>query len=277
MKYRSPAKINLDLRILKKREDGFHEMTTVMAPLELADTMTFEKADSYQLFCDFPGVPPDETNLVSKAVRLLEQKTQRTFTYHIHLEKVIPHGAGLAGGSSNAATTLLALNELEQLELTKDQLAELAAGIGSDVSFFIYESIAQCRGRGELVEPVDLSFEANVLLVKPSFGVSTPQAYKAWKDSSKIKGISYAEQEYRGLKMANDLERPVFQKHRFLAELKMWLLDQPEVEVAMMSGSGSTVFAIVNGGAAKFNEGLKMLDPNLWICETKLLPGNAEP
>ena len=270
MKFRSPAKINLDLRILRKREDGFHEMTTLMAPLELADTLTFKKADRYQLFCDYPGVPLDDSNLVSKSVRLLEQKTQRRFQYEIHIEKMIPHGAGLAGGSSNAATTLLALNCLEKLGLSQAELSEIAAEIGSDVSFFIYESMAQCSGRGELVEPLDRDIEANVLLIKPSFGVSTPQAYKAWKDSSELKGISYTEQVYSGLKMANDLERPVFQKHRFLAELKMWLLDQPEVEVAMMSGSGSTIFAILNSSGIELEKRVKALDSTLWLRETPI-------
>lgn len=262
----SPAKINLNIQILGKREDGFHSVKTQMLPLPLTDTVTFTPSTRLQLHCDYPEVPLDESNLILQAVRLLETKTNRSFFYNIHLEKNIPHGAGLAGGSSNAASTLLALNKLENLNLSRETLANLAAKIGSDVSFFLYETLCECTGRGEIVKPLEKKFNAPLLLVKPNFGVSTPSAYKAWSESKKINDINYSEQICQGFSLINDLEKPVFAKHRFLAELKMWLLQRTEVDAALMSGSGSTIFAILNQTPKNLITELQNnLDPTLWI------------
>ncbi|MDB9741283.1 4-(cytidine 5'-diphospho)-2-C-methyl-D-erythritol kinase [Akkermansiaceae bacterium] len=265
--YKSPAKVNLSLKVLGKRADGYHELETLMARISLYDTLTFKKSDTLSLQCDFPGVPLDDSNLVIKALKALEAHVGREMNYAIHLEKHIPHGAGLAGGSSNAATTLMALNELENLHLSKEVLATIAAKLGADVSFFLYETSCLCRGIGEIVEPISLAVDKKLLLIKPDFGVNTPAAYKAWQSSKKIKGISYLAQQMPWGEMVNDLERPVFAKHRFLAELKMWLLAQPEVEGALMSGSGSTVFAILSDTQEEFllvNKLKNEINPLLW-------------
>jgi len=264
---RSRAKVNLSLRILGKRDDGFHELVTRMAPLELADQLHFEKAEGYSLHCEVEGVPLDESNLVTKAVRLFEKELGREVAWSITIEKVIPHGAGLAGGSSNAAAALRALNQLEGAGFSNKQLAEMAAVIGSDCAFFIYDQVCDCAGRGEKVSPVEFSGEATLVLLKPSFGVSTPTAFKAWKDAREIPGVSYAPQQTSLGELVNELERPVFQKHRFLAETKTWLLAQPEVKAGMMSGSGSTMYAIVENklaGQAIVRRALADLDPTLW-------------
>ncbi len=219
--------------------------------------------------CGQAGLPLDESNLVMKALRLFERKTGKSMNYHIDLVKRIPHGAGLGGGSSDAATVLMALNEMEGINLPRAELMSMAGELGSDVPFFIDGGICRCTGRCESVSPMpEMSgFKADVLLLRPSFGVSTPDAYKRWKDSRELPGVSYAARTWNGMEFVNDLERPVFEKYMFLAEIKSWLLEQEGVEVAMMSGSGSTVFAIFNSSAdgnvlaAKAKE---QIDPTLW-------------
>ena len=187
----------------------------------------------------------------------------------IALKKRIPHGAGLGGGSSDAASTLLALNELFETNLPREALAKMAEMIGSDVPFFIFQSAAVCKGRGELVSPTRLREQLSVLLLKPEFGVPTQWAYSRWRDSREIPGVSYGAQEFAEQTFMNDLERPVFEKFVFLAQLKMWLLKQPEVGAALMSGSGSTVFAVLrsNADADLLAKRAKAeLDPELWTC-----------
>jgi 4-diphosphocytidyl-2-C-methyl-D-erythritol kinase len=152
-------------------------------------------------------------------------------------------------------------------------LAKIAETIGSDVPFFIFQSAAVCRGRGELVAPTKLSEPLLLLLLKPAFAVSTAWAYSRWRDSREIPDVSYAAQDFAGQTFVNDLERPVFEKFIFLARVKTWLLDQPEVGAALMSGSGSTVFAVMreNADANRVAKRAQAeLDPELWtcVCET---------
>ncbi len=267
------AKVNLNLKILGKREDGFHAMETRMAPISLADQLTFTPAEEYCLECDQAGVPLDETNLVTMAVRIFQRETGRACAYRVLLEKHVPHGAGLGGGSGDAAATLRALNKLEGTGLSMKVLAEWAGEIGSDVPFFVYDSVCECSGRGEIVEPIEWPHTLDALLLKPSFGVSTPAAYKSWQDSEEISGVDYATQSMQWGEFFNDLERPVFQKHRFLAEMKMWLLEQEEVAAAMMSGSGSTMIAILHDPLKADileQRAKEELDPTLWCAAVKI-------
>ncbi|NNE93575.1 MAG: 4-(cytidine 5'-diphospho)-2-C-methyl-D-erythritol kinase [Verrucomicrobiales bacterium] len=245
----APAKTNLSLRVLGKREDGFHEIETRMVPLTLADELTLDwtKENAVNLTCSDPDLPTGEENLATKAVRALEQRTGKTFSLKIHIEKQIPSGAGLGGGSSDAAAVLRAINEMAELNLSTEELAEVAAEVGSDVSFFVYGTVCDCRGRGEIVEPVeDFERELPVVLVKPNFEISAAFAYQNYVDSKAIPGVPYVSQICPWGEMVNDLERPVFQKHIVLARMKEWLLGQPEVHAALMSGSGSTMLAVLN-------------------------------
>jgi 4-diphosphocytidyl-2-C-methyl-D-erythritol kinase len=264
----APAKINLYLRVLGKRDDGYHQVKTLMIKLPgLADQLTFTESEEFAFTCSDPAVPSDETNLVVKAVRAFEAKTMLASKFAIHLEKIVPHGAGLGGGSSDAATTLLALNEIHGEPLGKSQLSTIAASLGSDIPFFLFPGAALCTGRGEIVNPADSPPPLHLLLLKPSFGVSTQDAYGRFGNSQGIPGISYRNQRLDWGTISNNLERPVFQKHRFLAELKHWLLARNEVKAALMSGSGSTVFAIIKKpvDAEKLaNEARTALDPTLW-------------
>ncbi len=263
----APAKLNLSLRIFGKREDGFHELETLMVPVAgLSDLLEITRAESYTLETGGVEVGPVDDNLVTKALRIFEQRTGAACPYHITLEKRIPAGAGLGGGSSDAAAVLQALNRLEGAGLGKDDLGEMAEQLGSDVPFFLRNAACWCRGRGEILEKTSVE-ELEVLLLKPAFGVDTVDAYQRWEGSAELPCVRYGEQDIDGLGMVNDLERPAFTKFPFLAELKMWLLEQFEVRAALMSGSGSTVFAVLEEGApgeALAARALKEMDPKLW-------------
>ncbi len=253
MTLHSPAKINLWLRVLGRRDDGFHEIQTRLCRLALGDTVEVEHlgtSTGTTLTCSAPGVPLDESNLAMKALRAFESRTGKESSWRIHLEKKIPAGAGLGGGSSNAATVLHACNELTGRPLSRAQLIELAAQIGSDVPCFLLDTpAADGEGRGEQVTAVEFPWQLPLVLIKPPFPIPTPWAYKRWADSKEIPGILYAPQICEWGAMANDLERPVFEKFILLPTLKMWLLEQGEVRAALMSGSGSTMFAIVDNPA----------------------------
>src|SRR6476619_3054439 len=272
MQVTAPAKINLSLRVLGLRSDGFHEIETFMSPVSLCDEIKIEQQSGKQeiaLRCDDLSVPQGEDNIVVRAAKVFFEETKITGGVSIALKKRIPHGAGLGGGSSDAASTLLALNELFETNLPREALARMAEMIGSDVPFFIFQSAALCKGRGELVSPTRLREQLSVLLLKPGFGVPTQWAYSQWQDSREIPGVSYVAQEFTQESFVNDLERPVFEKFVFLAQIKMWLLKQPEVSAALMSGSGSTVFAVLrsNVDADLLAKRAKAeLDPELWTC-----------
>jgi len=264
----APAKLNLSLRILGKREDGFHEIETLMVKLPgLADHLDFQESKEFTFHCDDPEIPSDESNLVVKAARAYQNATGQSGRYALKLRKSIPHGAGLGGGSSDAAATLLGLNSLYGHALAMESLIEIGAALGSDIPFFLHSGAAICKGRGEKIEQVPSPPQARVMLFKPRFNVSTPDAYQRWQQSAEIPSISYSPQSVAGLSYFNDLERPVFQKHRFLAELKQWLLARSDTAAALMSGSGSTVFAILKENAqaeALAEAALQELDPHLW-------------
>ncbi len=268
----APAKINLFFKILRRREDGFHEIETLMAPISLADELRIESGEAgggVEFSTDDATLPVGEDNLVVRAARSFFAEIQEEPRVRIDLRKKIPHGAGLGGGSSDAASTLLGLNRLHGARLPPACLTNLAAALGSDVPFFLAQSAARCRGRGEIVEPVVQLPQLSLLLLKPEFGVPTPWAYRQWQDSRELPGVNYAPQEVGEMTLQNDLERPVFEKHIFLARMKVWLRKQPEVEAALMSGSGSTMFAILReaGGAEPLaTRAREELDPKLWTC-----------
>src|SRR5215813_4228833 len=170
----APAKINLSLRVLGRRTDGFHEIETLIAPISLCDEIKIKQHSGRQKIafrCDDPSVPKGEDNLAVRAAKIFFKETKFSSSVSIELKKRIPHGAGLGGGSSDAASTLLALNELFETNLPREALARMAEMIGSDVPFFIFQSAAVCKGRGELVRPTRLREQLSVLLVKPGFGV----------------------------------------------------------------------------------------------------------
>lgn len=248
MELSSPAKINLWLRILGRRLDGFHDVETRLCKIAIADTVELNRLESGKnvtLTCNVPGIPLDESNLAIKALRAFEARIGHAHSWRIHLEKRIPSGAGLGGGSSNAASVLLAANELSGQPLSLAHLLDIGGQIGADVPCFLLDSpAADGTGRGEQVSPAAFPWKLPLVLIKPAFPIPTPWAYKQWQNSKELRGVLYAPQLCAWGSMVNGLERPVFAKYRLLPALKTWLLEQTGVQAALMSGSGSTMLAI---------------------------------
>jgi 4-diphosphocytidyl-2-C-methyl-D-erythritol kinase len=264
----SPAKLNLSLRLLGKREDGFHEIDTLMTPVPgLCDELSFTPAKSFSFTCDVPSIPDDDTNLVVKATKLFEKLSKKKCKAAVHLTKVIPHGAGLGGGSSNAAATLRAWNSLHNDVLSEEKLHAAAAQLGSDVPFFLGTNTARCSGRGEVITPVPALPSMPIVIFKPAFAVATVDAYNRTANPIEIAGISYDPIAFPWGEVVNDLEKAVFSKFIYLAELKKWLYSRPEVAAAGMSGSGSAMFAILKKPELGENLILQVrerVDPILW-------------
>ncbi len=279
----SPAKVNLTLRVLGKRDDGFHEISSLMQPLSLADRIivNISDGDGISISCDNPTVPIDERNLVHIAASLFLEKAELKRQVDIDIIKKIPVGGGMGGGSSNAATLLMGLNELCDRPFDEQGLLELAASIGSDVPFFILESPAVARGRGELLERVTLP-PLSYLLINPGFEVSAGWAYTnlGLTKSGKNNNLMYLEKypvspkEAAGI-LYNDLERPVLKAHPDLIRYKCMISEHGAL-ATLMSGSGPTVFGIFDGPAgakAALNEISGHLDASVLICTAEGLAG----
>lgn len=249
---RSYAKINWTLDVLFKRQDGYHELRTIYQTVSLHDTLTIiETADTIELACNDPRVPNDETNLAFKAAELLREVAGIQKGARIEIEKRIPVAAGLGGGSSNAAATLLALTKLWKVEIDERELIRIAASLGSDVPFFLIGGTALGVGRGEEVYPIEQIQSEHLLLVNPGFAVSTRNAYQKLSRLTRpeaalnipftllaAKGISGLPLEAR-----NDLEEVVLTAHPEIAEVKRRLVGL-SARHALMSGSGATVFGV---------------------------------
>jgi 4-diphosphocytidyl-2-C-methyl-D-erythritol kinase len=255
----SPCKVNLLLNILGKRPDGFHELETVMQPVPVHDRLTLDALPmGIHLTCNDPALSSGPDNLVHKAAVKFFQATQINSGVRIQLEKHIPMAAGLGGGSSNAAHTLAALNELYYHPLDDQRLQSLAAELGSDVPFFLQTAPALATGRGERVESLKpfLAFEgAWILLVHPGFGIATAWAYQQLaKFPAALNGQSGRARELVSLletgdlasaggSFYNSLEAPALRKYPLLALFQEFLRENGAV-VTLMSGSGSTTFAV---------------------------------
>lgn len=257
----SPCKVNLLLNVLGRRADGFHDLETLLHPLAIHDRLCFEKGRSgVQLSCTEASLPVDSSNLVHRAAVAFLEAVGISDGVSIHLEKRLPLAAGLGGGSANAAVTLLGLNRLFDRPATPDALTEIAAGLGSDIPFFLQNGPAIGTGRGERIQPIE-PFESlrgtAILLVRPGFGVSTPWAYRSLANhpeglnGTPGRAVDLAERlRIGGVEAARDgffnsLEAPVFRKYPILAVLKDYLLEQGAV-AALLSGSGSTTFALMD-------------------------------
>ena len=262
---KSPCKVNLILNILGRRADGFHELETVMQPVNICDAMTFERAGaSLQLTCSNPELPTDSKNLVHRAATAFLAAAKISDGVKIHLQKNLPLAGGIGGGSANAAVTFSALNELFGAPLPLEKLHELAAALGSDVPFFLYDQPALATGRGEKVRTLE-NFPAlkgkAFFLVHPGFGISTPWSYQNLarfpKDQNGTPGraekLVGALQSNNWHTIAdgfyNSLEAPAFDKFPVLQLYKEFLRANGAL-VSLMSGSGSTTFAIAENLSA---------------------------
>ncbi|MCE5318663.1 MAG: 4-(cytidine 5'-diphospho)-2-C-methyl-D-erythritol kinase [Parachlamydia sp.] len=244
MKLRSPAKINLFLRILRRRPDGYHELASLFQAISLFDTLDFTLAERDQLTCSDPTLPTDSSNLVLKAANLFRRKTGLNFGLHVHLDKKIPHQAGLGGGSGNAATTLWALNQLHNYPANPETLVQWAGEIGSDVAFFLSSGTAYCTGRGEIVQSLQPLHPQTIWIVKPSQGTSTPAVYGRL-DATRLpqRDPELALNQFLAGSPCyfNDLEEAALLVTPKLAALKSHLMSQGYPDV-MLSGSGSSFF-----------------------------------
>ncbi|HYH07524.1 MAG TPA: 4-(cytidine 5'-diphospho)-2-C-methyl-D-erythritol kinase [Thermoanaerobaculia bacterium] len=232
---KSLAKINWSLRITGKRADGFHDLETVFQTISLHDELTFTPSDRLTLTCDDPSIPTDETNLVIRAARAVDAPPM-----HIDLRKRIPAGGGLGGGSSNAATTLLALGN--------GDLRAVALSLGSDVPFFLLGGTAYATGRGEILTSLPSRAGVPLLLVLPEERVLTKDAFARVTRYSPPLGIDAYASGYEHF--SNDFEEPVFAMLPRLRALKQRLYDTGAVYAAM-SGSGSTLFGAYENAAAR--------------------------
>ncbi|MBT8379809.1 MAG: 4-(cytidine 5'-diphospho)-2-C-methyl-D-erythritol kinase [Ignavibacteria bacterium] len=246
---KSPAKINLGLRILEKRNDGYHNIETIFYPLLLTDDISFEKSDFLKITSNVEKVNKLEKNLIKTAVEILEQKTGKQIHLNIFLDKNIPLGAGLGGGSSNAATTLRALNEMYNFDLTYGVLSELALKIGSDVPYFLNPIPAYAESRGERIEPVSLEINYPLLIVNPGIEISTKWAFENLSprksNQNELKGLASGNLDFKKLKsiLENDFENLIFSKYPKVKEIKKEFINHG-AEFALMTGTGSSVFGI---------------------------------
>ena len=248
LKIQCPAKINLNLKITKKRPDGFHDIESIMQTISLYDylTLTVEPSDEFEIRLSgtSPEIPYNENNLVYKAIKLFLENIELTpHKINVHIEKNIPISAGLAGGSTNAAGILLGLNEIFKNPLTNTQLHILCAQLGSDLNFCLEGGRQMTSGRGEILQPLPFD-EFNLALIKPiNLGISAKEAYTKF---SQKKSLS----EDKRNNFENDLEWAVFEDYKELQQIKT------SYPTAIMSGSGSTYFVL--------NENLKPID-GFWI------------
>ena len=267
---KSPCKINLLLNILGKRPDGFHELETILQPVNLWDELTFERAGSrLRLSCSHPELPVDAKNLVHRAATAFFGAAKITDGVRIHLQKNLPLAGGIGAGSANAAVTLTALNELFGSPLGSKQLHQLAAALGSDVPFFLDGRPALATGRGEMVEPLE-PFPAlrgkALFLVHPGFGISTPWSYQALarfpaalngkpgRARELVAGLQAGDLPAIAGSFYNSLEAPAFEKFPVLSLYRTFLRENGAL-VSLMSGSGSTTFALAENLAAAENLG----------------------
>jgi 4-diphosphocytidyl-2-C-methyl-D-erythritol kinase len=245
----APAKVNLHLSVLGRRPDGYHELVTLMQPLELCDRLTLERAEPGLTFtCDRPDLEgPD--NLVMRAARAFFQAWGREPAVRLALTKRIPVAAGLGGGSSDAAAALLGLNRMHGAPLEPQRLRELARNLGADVPFFLQPHTAWCRGIGEKVEPVPDFERLFYVLVNPGIVVSTAWVYSqleiTWTSASKSNKINplLGLSRVSALLLSNDLESVTLRTHPELQGVKDVLMGAGAIG-ALMSGSGPTVFGV---------------------------------
>lgn len=255
---KAPAKINLTLDVLYKRPDNFHEVEMVMTTVDLADRISLESREDgvIQIISTDNFVPNDHRNFAFQAARLIKDTYGIKQGVSITIEKEIPIAAGLAGGSSDAAATLKGLNELWNLGLSTDELAELGAKIGSDVSFCVYGGTALATGRGEIIKEIPAPPNCWVVLAKPKIGVSTAEVYGGLKveglehpnTKQMIQAIETKDYELLCSSLGNVLETVTFKLHPEVVMLKEQM-KRFGADATLMSGSGPTVFGLVDSEA----------------------------
>ncbi len=291
---KAAAKINLYLEITGNRADGYHDLVMVLQSIDLCDRVDIRQVigkrglDEIHVTCTNPEVPCDRTNLAYKAAALMQSIYPEIGGMEIAIDKQIPMGAGLAGGSANAAAVLVGIDRLWDLGLTQSQLCDLAAQLGSDIPFCVTGGTALATGRGEILSPLPDLTDLVLVICKPrQIAIATAWAYQTFRAqgllaTSKVKSQNLSSQMVTaiasggesapnkiGRLLYNDLERVVLPAHPEIAELKHKLLEQ-ECIGAMMSGSGSTVFAIAPDldRAQQIAKAVKTDDIDVWVVKS---------
>ncbi|KAA6442428.1 4-(cytidine 5'-diphospho)-2-C-methyl-D-erythritol kinase [Bacillus atrophaeus] len=251
---KAPAKINLSLDVTKKRPDGYHEVEMIMTTIDLADRIELTEIaeDEVRVASHNRFVPDDQRNLAYQAAKLIKDRYKVKKGVSIMITKVIPVAAGLAGGSSDAAATLRGLNRLWKLNLSVEELADLGAEIGSDVSFCVYGGTALATGRGERIRHISAPPHCWVILAKPTVGVSTAEVYRQLKldkvEHPDVNGMIEAIEEKSFQKvcgqLGNVLESVTLDMHPEVAMIKNQM-KRFGADAVLMSGSGPTVFGLV--------------------------------
>jgi 4-diphosphocytidyl-2-C-methyl-D-erythritol kinase len=278
MTARAPAKINLGLHVIRKRDDGYHDIETCMVAIGWYDEFRLSSADEISLTCSDKGLPTDDSNLVVRAAKLLRDTVGHDFGASIHLEKVIPYAAGLGGGSSDAATTLKALRELWELDISDDGLREIAEQIGSDVPFFISSAPAIATGRGEILShlaPGILPAEAQVLVVVAGTGISTAEAYGAISPSDRdresiadiVTGRHFS--SWQGL-LENDFQEVAFSLRPALIKVADYVT-AVGADYVSLSGSGSALYGLFEEPALADRAATKLRGYGLIAWSGKML------
>ena len=290
---KSPAKINLHLEVIGKREDGFHELAMIMQNIDLSDYLEFELNNKglIKLESDCKDLSNARDNLIVKSANLLREKSNINFGANIFLKKNIPIGAGLAGGSSNAAGTLIGLNKLWNLNLDQKTLSSLASKLGSDIPFFINGGIQLCFGRGEILERLDYKFQYGVLLLKnPNVSVSTAETYKKYSNKfcdglltstemieeirnnlrcNGFKSLDFCNQNFT---IKNDLQLVVANENDSVKQALYLLSNLKNCLTFSMSGSGPTCFALfkdIETANNELNNNYKLFKDkgyDSWVC-----------
>lgn len=257
----APAKINLTLDIKGKRPDGYHELESVMHQISLFDQVSIRAIpDGLQVYCDHPQVPQGEDNLAFRAARILLQKVEKKAGLEIKIKKNIPVGAGLAGGSTDAAAVLIGINKFLGLGLSSSELMELGAGLGSDIPFCIQGGTALARGRGEILTPLSRGPVLQLLLVKPDFSLSTAEIYGRFRMENVethpsterfLQAWTQCDIINVGQSMSNVLETVTLSLCPEIARIKEKMLEFGAIQ-AVMSGSGPTVAGVfLDAGTAR--------------------------
>lgn len=276
----SYGKINLSLEVINRREDGYHNLVTVMQEIDLKDEVTITKGEEFKITSNIKELPRGEENLVYKAWELLKPYKKTDTEVEIHIEKKIPMGAGLAGGSSNAGAVLKGLNQLWNLKLTEEELEKLGVKIGADVPFTIRGGTKLAKGIGNEFTFLPSLSNIDILLINPQINIRTEDVYKNLiieetnleKTEKLIKGIENRDLNLIGQNLTNSLESVVFKEYEIIKTLKEELKELGALG-SLMSGSGSSVFGIFENEREleKAKKELKTKYPNYLILKVNTI------
>ena len=278
MKIEAHAKVHLRLNVVRKRDDGYHELEMIMVPLTLHDDVTVELSEQDSYSCNIEGLAIDESNTVVKAVKLMKDTYGIKEHFHVHMEKHIPMQAGLAGGSADGAAVMKGIHALLDLKVPISELSMLSKQVGADVPFCVYDTPAVVKGIGEDVTPINCQLDFEILLVKPQEGVPTGKAFSMIDfqtcEHPDYRKVQHAMEtgDYKAFceSLGNTLEQPAFQIVPLIKDIKQELLGMG-FDGVLMSGSGSTVFAISKNHALIEEAYHKYDKEGYFVYKTKII------